>query len=160
MKKLVSAFLIAALSCVMILPASAAALSDQELQEMYEQQAYDLERASSYFALRMVWASAGRNGEIEVGFEAGAPRVMNRLGATRIEIMRKSGDNWIPVETYKYTDSGMGYIYGKNETAYTEAVYFQGTVGKQYCAYITLKAEDDDGSESHLMATEIVTARK
>lgn len=157
MKKIISAFLIAVLCFTF--SSAAFEISDRELQTMYMNQARDLERASSYFAVRMVWASAGRDGELELGFEVGCPRNMNRLGAIEIEVMRKSGDNWIPVKTYKYTDSGMGYIYGSDDATHTEAVYFQGTVGRDYFAYITLRAEDDDGSDERVMITNTVTAK-
>lgn len=160
MKKIISVFLIAVLCFTAISPASAALeLSDQEVQAMYEQQERDLERASSYFAVRMVWASAGRDGELEFGFEVGCPRTMNHLGALEIEVMRKSGDNWIPVKTYKYTDSGMGFLYASDDATHSEAVYFQGTVDRDYFAYITLKAEDDDGSDTRIMLTNVVTAK-
>ena len=160
MKKIISVFLMAILCFTAISPAAAAfEVSDQELQSLYTQQARDLERASSYFAVRMVWASAGRDGELEFGFEVGCPRTMNRLGALEIEIMRKSGDNWIPVKTYKYTDSGMDYLYASDDATHTEAIYFQGTVGRDYFAYITLKAEDDDGSDTRIMLTNVVTAK-
>ncbi len=159
MKKIVPILLVAVLCCSIISPASAASIiSDQELQVMYAQQERDLERASSYFALRMVWASACGNGEIEIGFEVGCARTMNHVGAIEIEVMRKSGDNWIPVQTYEYTDSGMGYLYASDCAIHSDAVYFEGTVGRDYFAYITLKAEDDDGSDTRIMLTNVVTA--
>lgn len=149
------------LACaIMMGTASALILTDAEILEMQEAQEADVTRASSYFASYEFWASAVDNGKVEVGFSVIAPRVMNHLGATKIVILRKSGDNWIPVETYEYTDSDMDYLYESDCVRHTADVYFQGTVGKEYRAFITLKAEDDDGSESKTVTTNIVQAQK
>ena len=53
----------------------------------------------------------------------------------------------------------MDYLYASDDATHTEAIYFQGTVGRDYFAYITLKAEDDDGSDTRIMLTNVVTAK-
>lgn len=156
MKKIIILSIILCLA--MFCSASALVLTDEEAQEIMMQQEQSVTRASDYFASRWVWASAGADGEIEFGFDVTCARRMNHLGAIKIEVMRKSGNNWISVETYENTDSGMGYLYQSNRATVSEAVYFDGTSGKDYFAYVTVKAEDDDGSEKIIMSTNVVTA--
>lgn len=157
--QLLLTFVFCGLICTIIMgTASALVLTDAEVQEMCATQEMDITRASSYFAAYDWWASAVDDAEVEVGFNVTAPRVMNQLGATKIEILRKSGSNWISVETYKNTDSGMDYLYESDCARHTADVYFQGTAGKEYRAFITLKAEDDDGSEAKTVVTNIVQA--
>lgn len=158
MKKLLSVILIMVLCITMIGSAAALTLASEESLIEMGQEDDAITRASAYFASRAVWGSDCDDCEIEFGFDLVCARRMNRLGATKIEVMRKSGNNWIPVETYEYTDSGMSYLYEKNCSTKTEAVYFQGTEGKEYLARITVKAEDDDGYESIVMKTNTVVA--
>lgn len=158
MKKLLSVVLVMIMCITMASSAAAATITSEEPLVEVAQEDDTVTRASAYFASRAVWASDCDDSEIEFGFDLVCARRMNRLGATKIEVMRKSGSNWIPVETYEYTDSGMSYLYEKNCATKTEAVYFQGTSGKEYCARITVKAEDDDGYESVVMKTNTVTA--
>lgn len=157
--RMISTAVLCGLTCVVMMgTASALVLTDDEVQEIYAAQEMDATRASSYFSTYKWWASAVDDAEVEVGFTVTAPRVMNQLGATKIEILRKSGSNWISVGTYKNTDSGMDYLYESDCARHTADVYFQGTAGKEYCAYITLKAENDNGSESKTVLTNIVQA--
>lgn len=158
MKKIISMLLSLILCATMIGSASALSLTDDEIQQLRNQQE-DLARASKYFATRGVWASAVGDGEVEIGFDLTCARVMNNLGATKVEVMRKSGNNWVSVKTYKYTDSGMEYLYQSDRGTISEDLYFQGTSGKDYFAYVTVKAEDDDGSETIIMSTNVVTAK-
>lgn len=114
-------------------------------------------RASNYFWVTEVWATATGSGKFIVEFDIGATHTMTELGATEIVIKEKQSDgSYKSVKTFtRYNTSGL--IEKNSSCAYAEVSY-SGKSGTKYYAIVTLYAKDSSGSETMYQSTNTITA--
>ena len=119
-------FLTVVLSVGMVIPASAAAPSDEGLSP----------QASIYLESYTAWAVRSSSNEIYVYYDVSATRTISCLGAKLIVIQMKEGNSWSTVKTYTGTTSN-GML-TRNDISHTGDIVYQGSSGNQYRAVVTI----------------------
>lgn len=135
--RILSLFLLLTLLSALLVPASA--------------------RASSYFDITKVEATAQGGGRLNISITVRATNTMDAIGVTYLEIKEKRADGkFYTVRTYtkKEIPSLMKY----HSIGLVTALQFQGTKGKVYQATATCYAENATGSSSVIRHSRTVTA--
>lgn len=117
-------------------------------------------RSSYYLSAYRAWLTAESNGKILVTVDVQGTGDMEKIGATRIEILesKNNGASWTQYRVFlssifpEMLTSG-DYLY------YDTPVSFTGTPGYKYCAIVTVYARDSTGSDSREYTTPMVTAK-
>lgn len=113
-------------------------------------------RASNYFALTEVWATATGSGKFIVEFDINATHTMTEVGATEIIIKERQSDgSYNNVKTFT-SDNTSGLITNNSSAAYGKVSY-SGKPGTKYYAIVTLYAKDSKGSESMDQGSNTIT---
>ena len=118
-------------------------------------------RSSWYLDSYRAWLNPKSGGEISITVDVQATGDMDKLGATRIEVLEPKNDgvSWSRHKVYlppifpEMLTSG-NYFY------YDTPVSFTGTPGYKYCAVVTVYAGDSTGGDSRDYTTPIVTAKR
>ena len=118
-------------------------------------------RSSYYLDSYRAWLVAEDDGVIDVVVDVQAMDYMDDIGALMI-IMYESadeGDTWTAVRGYA-ASLNPGMLQHDKLLYYDRAVSYQGIVGRDYLAVVTVYAGDSTGSDSRDYTTTSVTARK
>lgn len=117
--------------------------------------AFALLDESKYISSYSTEAIAEADGTIALDFSIRGTRMMDRIGAKKIDIYAREGNHWISAGSYKSTDAGMNV---EDDFSFANTLYYSATPGTYYQIFITIFAEDSSGSDSR---TEVhyVTAR-
>lgn len=116
-------------------------------------------RASYYLDYYDCWVTAGTNGKINVNTDISAKRTMSEIGVSQIYIMQSkdSGLTWKTVKSYKKAEL---HMYHTRSSGYSGSMTYQGTVGYQYKAVVTVYAKDASGSDTKTLTTNHVAAKR
>ncbi len=96
------------------------------------------------------------NGKIAIQFSVEATDLMKSLGASKIIIYEKYGeDGWMIVDVFNESDKGMT---ASGKHTYGTTMYFYGTSGVDYKVKVTIFATDYDGVRDSRTITNYVTA--
>lgn len=110
-------------------------------------------RASYYFAVTEIEATATGGGKVVVEFDVTATHTMDELGATKIIIWKRQS-NGTYTEAKTYSNS---IIETNTAGAYGRVTYY-GTPGTKYYATVVCYAKDSNGSEKLYCDSNVVTA--
>ena len=114
-------------------------------------------RGSDYFAAHSVDATPIGNGKIAFEFDILATHTMTELGATFIKVYRENSDGTATLMR-TYNQSNTSGLYTTNSNNKYGRVDYQGTVGNDYYAVISMYCENASGRESKSRTTYVVTA--
>lgn len=82
--------------------------------------------------------------QFEIWFDVAARGVMDELGVSEIKLQRSAdGENWSTVLTY--TPAGNPQMLCENAACHADCVYYTGTSGYEYRAYVTFYAKNSSG---------------
>ena len=117
--------------------------------------AFALQNESKYLSSYRTDAIARSDGKIAFEASVHGTRIMSRIGILKIDIYEREGGHWISAGGFSDSDDGM---IATDAIRYGNTIYFDATPGVYYQIFITIFAEDANGSDSR---TEIhyVTAR-
>ena len=114
-------------------------------------------RASYYFGCTDVKAYAVGGGEVLFEIDVDATHTMLEVGADVVFVYEQQPNGqYVIVETIERVDND--YMTWKNLAYASIDVYYQGTPGTKYYAYIGCYARDASGSEILYFPTNVVTA--
>ena len=118
-------------------------------------------RSSYYLDSYRAWLDPQDDGVIEVVVDVQATGYMDDVGALNIAIYESAddGDSWDLVRAYAASMTP-GMIQHDKLLYYDRPVSYQGVVGLDYAAVVTVYAGDSTGSDSRDYVTTSVTARK
>ena len=115
------------------------------------------ENASYYFSYTDVRAYAMGGGEVLFTVDINATHTMLEVGAEAVFVFeQQTNGNYEVVHTFLLDDCD--YLTVENDAFAAIDVYYQGTPGTKYYAYIGCYARDANGSETLFFETNIVTA--
>ena len=115
------------------------------------------ENASYYFSHTDVRAYAMGDGEILFAIDVTATHTMDEVGARIVFVFEQQDDGeYEVVHTFRMEDHD--YMTWKGRAYASIDVYYQGTPGTKYYAYIGCYAQDEEGSETMYFVTNVVTA--
>ena len=80
-------------------------------------------------------------GTIKISFTVIGTRVLDKIGASKIVVEEKNGDDWIPVKTFNNTK--YPELSTTNDYSYANYVLYDGEVGAVYRAEITVFGNTD-----------------
>jgi hypothetical protein len=112
--------------------------------------------ASSYLSQYSAWATSNGGGEIQIDFDVSATSIADSVGASKIIIQIKIGSSWTNVYTFNGTTSN-GML-GSNCLFHCNDVTYQGSVGSEYRAVVTVYAKIGSGSDTRTINTGSVIA--
>ena len=117
-------------------------------------------RSSWYLDSYRAWLTAESNGKILVTVDVQGTGDMEKIGATRIEILesKNNGASWTQYRVF------LSSIFPEMLTSgdylnYDTPLSFTGNPGYKYCAIVTVYARDSTGSDSREYTTPMVTAK-
>lgn len=114
-------------------------------------------RASDYIAFTDVRAYAEDYGKILIEIDVDATHTMLEVGASDVTIYEQQSDGRY-VDVYTYTmNTHNGLIRTNSAYAYIDVIY-QGTIGKNYYAYVGCYARDSSGAETMYFTSPVVMA--
>ena len=118
-------------------------------------------RSSYYLDSYRAWLDPQDDGVIEVVVDVQATGYMDDVGALNIAIYESAddGDSWDLVRAYAASMTP-GMLQHDKLLYYDRPVSYQGIVGLDYFAVVTVYAGDSTGSDSRDYVTTSVTARK
>ena len=118
-------------------------------------------RSSYYLDSYRAWLDPQDDGVIEVVVDVQATGYMDDVGALNIAIYESAddGDSWDLVRAYAASMTP-GMLQHDKLLYYDRPVSYQGIVGLDYFAVVTVYARDSTGSDSRDYVTTSVTARK
>ena len=118
-------------------------------------------RSSYYLDSYRAWLDPQDDGVIEVVVDVQATGYMDDVGALNIAIYESAddGDSWDLVRAYAASMTP-GMLQHDKLLYYDRPVSYQGIVGRDYFAVVTVYAGDSTGSDSRDYVTTSVTARK
>lgn len=100
--------------------------------------------ASSFFIDYSTYLYRVSGYRFEIWFEVAARNVMEELGVSEIKLQRSAdGENWSTVITY--TPAGNPQMLCENEGFHADCVYYAGTSGYEYRAFVTFYAKNSTG---------------
>ena len=114
-------------------------------------------RASYYFSCTDVRAYAMGDGEVLFTVDVDATHTMLEVGADVFYVFEQQSDGDYEV-VHTFVQEENDYMTWKNLAYASIDVYYQGTPGTKYYAYIGCYARDASGSETLFFDTNIVTA--
>lgn len=113
-------------------------------------------RASERIALSMSTIAKGSNGELGAYFMVRATGKMDIIGATSVEIQRKTITGW--VTEYKFTSDKIPDLLRADSTWHSaELVYIPLFPGKTYRAVANIYVEDSRGTTTQKLPSDPVT---
>lgn len=140
MKRIISLFLLCLIVCSIMVPAFGTET-----------------RGSAYFSAHSVSATPIGNGKIAFEFDIIATHTMTELGATSIAVYRENS-NGTHTLMRTYNQSNTSGLYTTNNYSWYGRVDYQGVVGNEYYAVISMYCENASGRESKVRTTYVVTA--
>ena len=114
-------------------------------------------KGSAYFSAHSVSATPIGNGKIAFEFDIIATHTMTELGATSIGVYRENSDGTATLMRI-YNQSNTSGLYTTNSNNKYGRVEYQGVVGNDYYAVISMYCQNDSGRESKSRTTYVVTA--
>lgn len=139
MKRGISLFLLCLLVCSMMVPAFG-----------------EETKGSTYFSAHAVYATPIGNGKIAFEFDIIATHTMTELGATSIGVYRENSDGTATLMRV-YNQSNTSGLYTTNNYTWYGRVDYQGVVGNDYYAVISMYCQNASGRESKSRTTYVVT---
>lgn len=103
-------------------------------------------------------AQAASKGQVAVEFQVNGTGKMSKIGANLIILYEKSTSGWIPVE--RITSSDVSSLFTTSAYSYCNTQYFNGTLGKQYYAKVTVFATDSTGTDYKTYTTNTIVAKR
>jgi hypothetical protein len=115
-------------------------------------------RASLYLSSYSAWATKYSNGSIAFSFDVIATDISDSVGATQVQIQRRSSSSasWSTVQTY--TSATRASLLGSNCASHGDTINYTGTSGYQYRSVVTCYAANNGGSDSRTATSNVVTA--
>ncbi len=110
-------------------------------------------QASEYIKYTNVSMTSNQGGECVLALKLNATRIVDVLGVRSVEIQRKVGSSWYSADTLLMDD------YNYDSGSYVCDMYYYGTTGTQYRAYVEFYVENDGGSETKIVISSPITAR-
>ena len=114
-------------------------------------------RGSDYFFAHSVSATPIGNGKIAFEFDILATHTMTELGANYIKVYRENSDGTATLMR-TYDQSNTSGLYTTNSNNKYGRVDYQGVVGNDYFAVISMYCRNASGTESKARTTYVVTA--
>lgn len=118
--------------------------------------AFGATQGSDYFSAHAVDATPIGNGKIAFEFDILATHTMTELGATSIGVYRENSDGTHTLMR-TYNQSNTSGLYTTNSNNKYGRVDYQGVVGSEYYAVISMYCENASGRESKIRTTYVVT---
>ena len=115
--------------------------------------AFALEDASAYIVSKGGGITATGGGNMRITFSMIATGMMDKLGASAIDIYNDDG---ILVHTILHTDPGCSNMMTENNYSYGSSVNWEGISGESYYAIIAFYATDDTGYDYRTFVTTTV----
>jgi len=115
-------------------------------------------QASYYLTAYSAYLYSEGDGDISLWFEVQGTKTMDEIGALSIRLQEKpSGSTtWTTVKTYNYVD--YPNLLGYDDNFYYSNIYYAGTEGSSYRAYVTVWAGLDGEGDSRVILTEAIIA--
>lgn len=107
--------------------------------------AFALQDESRYLSSYRTLAFAKTDGTIALDFSVRGTHMMDRIGAKKIDIYAREGNQWIFAGSFSSSDEGMCTT---DDFSFVNTLYFNATAGTYYQIFITIFAEDSSGSDS------------
>lgn len=99
---------------------------------------------SNYFIEYSTYLYRVSGYRFEIWFDVAARNVMEELGVSEIKLQRSTdGENWNTVITY--TPAGNPQMICENTGCHADCVYYAGTSGYEYRAFVTFYAKNSNG---------------
>ena len=103
---------------------------------------------SRYFIEYSTYLYRVGTNQYEIWFDVVARGIMDELGVCEIVLQRSTdGENWSKVLTY--TPEGHPQMICKNTGCHGDCVYYMGSSGWQYRAFVTYYAKNSEGYGKH-----------
>jgi hypothetical protein len=97
--------------------------------------------------------STSNNGNVTVAFSITGTGTMTEIGATRIEIFEN--DRLVAV----FLNTSTSGMMASNKTSHAGTITYRGVTGRSYRATVSLRATNDNGTDSRARQTNTVVAR-
>lgn len=109
-------------------------------------------RASKYLSAYHATMFETSDGNISIYFNVIAPRKMEHLGVTKINIQRYNGSYWQTEYTYRYSE--MPELQGENVAKHSATVVYEPQYpSSEYRAVLTFYGADSTGSDTGVYTT-------
>lgn len=109
-------------------------------------------RASERINLASATLSKKSNGDFSIYFSVRATHVMEKIGASSVEIQRNTSAGWVTEYTFTPSNST---IQAESKTRHSATLTYSPLfTGKEYRAVVMIYVEDDTGSSSKQLTTE------
>lgn len=114
-------------------------------------------RASSRIAHSAVSLSKKSTGDFSIYFSVQATDVMEKIGASSVEIQRSSGDGW--VTEYTFTTSNTPMLQRENKDQHSMVLtYSPRFSGVEYRAVVMIYVKDAAGISTQQLTSRVVTS--
>lgn len=110
--------------------------------------------ASDYILLTSVNAEVGTKGKIEISTEIKGTKTLKKVGLEYIKIQKYENGRWSTVKTLSSD------MYKYNSATFHSIHTYGGEVGEEYRALVKFYAGDDKGSDTKIVFSNDVTAKK
>ncbi|MBU5437196.1 hypothetical protein KQI42_04195 [Tissierella sp. MSJ-40] len=110
--------------------------------------------ASDYILLTSVNAEAGAKGKIEISTEIKGTKTLKKVGLEYVKIQKYENGRWNTVKTLSSD------MYKYNSATFHSIHTYGGEVGEEYRALVKFYAGDDKGSDTKIVFSNSVTAKK
>lgn len=109
-------------------------------------------RASKYLSAYYATISETSDGNISIYFNVIAPRKMEHLGVSKINVQKYNGSYWQTEYTYRYSENPE--LQGENVGRYSATVVYEPQYpSSEYRAVLTFYGADSTGSDTGVYTT-------
>ena len=99
-------------------------------------------KASNIISTTDITVTTKPGGYLQTTYEILGTRVMDLLGAKKVEIYENDGNGWSIVKTYDYEDDPNMLTTNRFSYSYTMPTRYKGVTGYSYYVNVTFYAED------------------
>jgi hypothetical protein len=110
--------------------------------------------ASDYILSTSVSAEVGTKGKIEISTELKGTKTLKKVGLEYIKIQKYENGRWSTVKTLSSD------MYKYNSATFHSIHTYGGEIGEEYRALVKFYAGDDKGSDTKIVFSNDVTAKK